>query len=148
MTWILLLAVALIGCGEDCPTGPGGAAIALVSAVDAESSRENPPEWEGGDPDLCYDCWLFYPIILVTDLQGSPLANTRVDWEILDWTTNDGETTEGEVILVQHSTLTNTQGKTAALVYYPALGSHWVETIQLKATVFGHSASIVIDFAI
>ena len=146
---LLLLAVALIGCGEDCecPTGPGdGVSITIVSDARATSTGDTPPDgWEGEKADPPYGDWFFYPVVLVTDLQGNPLANKRVDWEVLDWTVNEGEGSEDDVTLVQHSTLTNTQGKTASLVYFRT-NRPWVETIRLKATVFGYNVSVVIEF--
>ena len=110
---LLLVTVALIGCGEDCPTGPGGG-VSIVEVGVIE-------DWQGTGGR--------YSVVLVTDLQGNPMANKRVDWEVVE---GDSRT------LIEHSALTNYQGQ-AGVSFMDVLG----ETERLKATVFGYNVSVV-----
>ena len=116
---LLLLTVALIGCGENVE----------IAAVGVDVRWEGDPYYTRYPRGRCgEDCKFF--IVLVTDPQGNALPNKRVDWEIT-----------GPGVLQQKTTVTNKQGKTAVLVENLIKGqSTWV-----RATAFGHKASVEID---
>lgn len=114
---LLLVAVTLIGCGEDCPTGPGeGVSIVEVGVIE---------DWKGTGGT--------YAVVLVTDLKGSPLANKRVDWEVV----------EGNDVLIEQSALTNQQGQAGVRIRTILRA-----TEKIKATVFGYNVSVEIEYRI
>ena len=138
---LVIVSAGLIGRGEDCscPGGPGP----QVAVTEVGAPHDPPSEWEGDIPTFSSGEVAVYPIVLVTDLLGNPLEGRRVDWE-LDWQSEEGyagKVEAGDVALLQQTTHTNAQGKTATLAVY---NGEKVDRIRAKATVFGLDASATI----
>ena len=80
--------------------------------------------------------YLFFKIYelfgLVTDTKGNPIANKRVDWEVV----------EGDGYLQDYSTLTYTgnsfydEGEARNFLYF-----NTTETNEIKASVYGYNKS-------
>ena len=136
----MILSAGLIGRGEDCSCP--GEPSQQVAITEVGLPTDPPPAWEGDGAAVSAGQVAVYPVVLVTDLLGNPLADRRVDWEI-DWESEDGyagQIGEEDVVLGQQTTRTNEEGETATLAIY---NSEKVERIRLKATVFGLDASVI-----
>ncbi len=118
LIWMMVI-LLFVGCSEDNSTSPSeNVSIAFSNSFTGE-------DWS--DPTKLRQ----YLYVLVTDGEGNPLSNKRVDWEILE---GDGE-------LVESSNLTNSSD------LYLGQAINWYywnnnNSAKIKASVYGYDANI------
>jgi len=126
--YTFLLSLFIIGCDKDCPTCPN------VNDYYITNVRGDGLTFYAGSSE-----WIK---VLVTDGNGSPIENCRVDWSV-----------QGDATLYEQSTTTwiryedplvNHYGADPGVARVTIMFSNKTGIVKVKATVFANGKSVIL----